>query len=147
MYNIFISAGNNLDLMLHGTGFLGIEVSSFDDVVDALHKYATYKNKDGKLTYYNYMKISFCYSSTIKEFKAKGDLQCEEKGFVELFSLAILFKSDPLTKLDLFGCPTGWIDNNGEFKWVIKDETGNLHPQYGKKLRTILHEIDVKLIK
>lgn len=85
-YNI--SSTTNLtsdDKFFLGTGFMGAEFSTMDDLKALLRKYATFE-KDGKRYWRVEIKMSFSLQSSVQAFKAEGDRQAKENGIVELFS-------------------------------------------------------------
>lgn len=115
-YMINISSTDNSFI---GTGFTGVKVSSFDDVRQALLKYATF-TKDNRTYWQKEIKVSFLLASTIDTFKTEGDRQCQENGFVDLFKAIKVCKSDPFRQYTILFRPNGWIDREGnEFKLVL----------------------------
>jgi hypothetical protein len=102
-YIIHISSTNNSFI---GTGFLGLKVSSMNDIKQALFKYATF-TKDDKTYWRDEIKITFNLASTLEAFKAEGNKQCKENGFVNLFTAALVYKSDPFKKYTIVYRPSG----------------------------------------
>lgn len=143
-YIVHISGTSNLlsdSRFFFGTGFLGSEFSSFEELKNLLHKYATF-NKDGKKLWREEIKITFSLASTVEAFKAEGDRQCKTQGFVDLFRAAIVASQDPFRGIEIIYRPSRWIDKLGHtFPFVlIKD--GEVLPRYGK-LSEILKEIGI----
>ena len=114
-----------------GTGFFGEEISSFEDFKKAMHKNATYE-KDGKSFFYDEIKVTFLLASTIDAFKAEGDRQCQEDGFVDLFRAVKACKSDPFRQYTIFFRPNGWIKDGKVFKLIIMENNNKVTPFYGK---------------
>lgn len=72
-YNISISSTTNLtsdDKFFLGTGFMGAEFSTMDDLKALLRKYATFE-KDGKRYWRVEIKMSFLYNHLFKLLKRK----------------------------------------------------------------------------
>lgn len=72
-YNISISSTTNLtsdDKFFLGTGFMGAEFSTMDDLKALLRKYATFE-KDGKRYWRVEIKMPFLYNHLFKLLKRK----------------------------------------------------------------------------
>lgn len=137
-YIINISSTDNSFI---GTGFMGVKVSSIEDIKQAMYKYATIIH-NGKQCWRTEIKLTFNSVSTLEAFKAEGDRQCEENGFVDLLKAALIYKNDPFIKYKIIFRPSGWIDKDGnEFKLVLlKDD--EVIPFNGK-LRELLSQIGI----
>lgn len=137
-YIIHISSTNNPFI---GTGFLGVKVSSMEDIKQAMYKYATVSH-NGKKCWITEIKLTFNLASTLETFKTEGDRQCKENGFVDLFSVAIACKSDPFIKYSIIFRPSGWVDKAGnEFKLVLLK--GNEVIPFNGKLSELLSKIGI----
>lgn len=145
-YVVNISGTSNLisdSRFFLGTGFLGSEFSSFEELKNLLHKYATF-NKEGKRVWREEIKITFSLASTVDAFKAEGDKQCKTQGFVDLFKAARVARQDPFRGIKIIFRPSSWIDKNGNtFRFVlIKDY--EILPRYCK-FSEILKEIGIDI--
>lgn len=115
MYTVHIESTDN---SWFGTGFMGIGIESMNDLKEAMFKYASNKG------YWRpEIKLSFNLATTTAAFKAEGNKQCQENGFVNLIAAAAAFKRDPFYNTYIVFRPSGWVDNNGSvFRWcVVKD--------------------------
>ena len=95
----------------------GHGIESMNDLKEAMFKYASNKG------YWRpEIKLSFNLATTTAAFKAEGNKQCQENGFVNLIAAAML-KRDPFYNTYIVFRPSGWVDNNGSvFRWcVVKD--------------------------
>ena len=121
-YVVNISGTSNISdspTFFLGTGFLGSEFSSFEELKNLLYEYATF-NKDGKQVWRKEIKITFNLASTIDAFKAEGDKQCETQGFVDLFKAARVLRQDPFRDIKIIFRPSSWVDKNGKtFRFVL----------------------------
>lgn len=126
-----------------GTGFMGEEFSTIDELRSLLHKYATFK-KDGKSYWREEIKMTFSLQSSVQAFKAEGDRQAKENGVVNLFSCIAACAKDPFRKISIIYRPSRWIDEDGdEFAFIlIRDD--KVIPQK-KKLRDILRSIGMEI--
>lgn len=143
-YIVNISGTSNISnspTFFLGTGFLGSEFSSFEELKKLLHKYATF-NKDGKRVWREEIKITFSLASTVDAFKAEGNKQCEDQGFVDLFKAALVCRQDPFRGIKIIYRPSRWVDKSGHtFPFVlIKDD--EVIPK-DCKLSEILKEIGI----
>ena len=122
-----------------GTGFMGEEFDTHEELKALLLKYATYQ-KDGKAFWREEIKMTFSLGTTLEKFKSEGDRQCKENGFVNLFTAALACKSDPFRGIEIIYRPSKWVDKDGnEFAFVlIKGD--EVIPQ-SKKLSEILKGI------
>ena len=146
-YNINIGSTSNSisdDKFFFGTGFMGAEFSTIDELRSLLHKYATFE-KDGKSYWREEIKMTFSLQSSVQAFKAEGDRQAKENGIINLFSCMGAYAKDPFRKISIIYRPSRWIDENGdEFAFIlIKDN--EVIPQKNKKLRDILKEIGIEI--
>lgn len=138
-YVVNISSTDNT---FFGTGFLGKEISSFEDLKAALHKYATYK--EGEKSYWQKeIKISFNTVNSIKAFKEEGGRQCKEQGFVNLLSAAAALKKDPFYGYEIIYRPGKWIDEQGKVFSFVLIEKNEIKPFYGK-LKELLTQIGIE---
>lgn len=140
-YNINIGSTSNSisdNKFFFGTGFMGAEFSSIDELRSLLHKYATFE-KDGKRYWREEIKMSFSLQSSVQAFKAEGDRQAKENGVVNLFSCMASYAKDPFRKISIIYRPSRWIDENGEDFAFILIKGDEVIPQK-KKLRDILRE-------
>lgn len=119
-YNI--SSTTNLtsdDKFFLGTGFMGAEFSTMDDLKALLRKYAT--------------------------FEKEGDRQAKENGIVELFSCMAACAKDPFRGISIIYRPSKWIDKDGsEFAFILV-KGNEVIPQKNKKLRDILRELGIEI--
>lgn len=137
-YIIHISSTNNSFI---GTGFMGQKISSFEDVKRALYKYGSYV-REGKQYWRKEVKLTFNLASTIEAFKAEGDRQCKENGFVNLFTAALAYKSDPFRDYIIIYRPGKWIDAQGNtFSFILlkRDEV----VPFAGKLKDLLTQIGI----
>ena len=146
-YNINIGSTSNSisdDKFFFGTGFMGAEFSTIDELRSLLHKYATFEN-DGKRDWREEIKMTLSLQSSVQAFKAEGDRQAKENGVVDLFSCMAACAKDPFRKISIIYRPSRWIDEDGnEFAFIlIKGD--EVIPQKSKKLRDILREIGVEI--
>ena len=127
-----------------GTGFMGAEFSTIDELRSLLHKYATFE-KDGKSYWREEIKMTFSLQSSVQAFKAEGDRQAKENGVVNLFSCMAACAKDPFRKISIIYRPSRWIDKDGsEFAFIlIKGD--EVIPQKNKKLRDILRELGIEI--
>ena len=140
-YNINIGSTSNLisdDKFFFGTGFMGAEFSSIDELRSLLHKYATFE-KDGKRYWREEIKMSFSLQSSVQAFKAEGDRQAKENGFVNLFSIGARLRKDPFHGIEIIYRPSKWVDEKGNVFAFILIKGDEVIPQ-NKKLRDILRE-------
>lgn len=138
-YVIHISSTNNSFI---GTGFMGTKVSSFEDVKQALYKYGSYV-REGKQYWREEIKLTFNLASTIEAFKAEGDRQCKENGFVNLFTAALACKSDPFRDYTIIYHPSKWIDEQGNTFSLVLLKGNEVIPFIGK-LSELLAQIGIK---
>ena len=146
-YNINIGSTSNSisdDKFFLGTGFMGAEFSSIDELRSLLHKYATYE-KNGKKYWREEIKMSFSLQSSIQAFKAEGDRQAKVNGFVNLFSIGAAYAKDPFRKISIIYRPSRWIDEDGEEFAFILIKGDEVIPQKNKKLRDILRSIGMEI--
>ena len=69
---------------------MGISIESMNDLKEAMFKYASNKG------YWRpEIKLSFNLATTTAMFKAEGNKQCQENGFVNLIAAAAMLKRDP----------------------------------------------------
>lgn len=140
-YNINIGSTSNSisdNKFFFGTGFMGAEFSSIDELRSLLHKYATFE-KDGKRYWREEIKMSFSLQSSVQAFKAEGDRQAKENGFVNLFSIGARLRKDPFHGIEIIYRPSRWIDEDGDTFAFILIKGDEVIPQK-KKLRDILRE-------
>lgn len=145
-YSVNINSVTNLsndDDFFLGTGFLGAQFDTFEELKKLLVEYATYE-KEGKRCWRKVIKMTFSLGSTISSIKKEGDRQCEENGMVELFSLAAAYKKDPLTKYTIYFRPSKWQDSKGTFSFLLQENGKDPVPKYGK-FSEILKEIGITL--
>lgn len=145
-YSVNINSITNLsddnDFFL-GTGFLGAQFDTFEELKKLLVEYATYE-KEGKRYWRKVIKLTFSLGSTISSIKKEGDRQCEENGMVELFSLAATYRKDPLTKYTIYFRPSKWQDSKGAFSFLLQEDGKDPVPKYGK-FSEVLKEIGLVL--
>ena len=140
-YNINIGSTSNSisdNKFFFGTGFMGAEFSSIDELRSLLHKYATYE-KDGKKYWREEIRMSFSLQSSVQAFKAEGDRQAKENGFVNLFSIGARLRKDPFHGIEIIYRPSKWVDEKGNVFAFILIKGDEVIPQK-KKLRDILRE-------
>ena len=111
MYTVHIESTDN---SWFGTGFMGIGIESMNDLKEAMFKYASNKG------YWRpEIKLSFNLATTTAAFKAEGNKQCQENGFVNLIAAAAMLKRDYVYCIS----PKRKVISNGSvFRWcVVKD--------------------------
>ena len=146
-YNINIGSTSNSisdDKFFFGTGFMGAEFSTIDELRSLLHKYATFE-KDGKSYWREEIKMTFSLQSSVQAFKAEGDRQAKENGVVNLFSCMAACAKDPFRKISIIYRPSRWIDEDGDEFAFILIKGDEVIPQKNKKLRDILREIGMEI--
>lgn len=146
-YNINIGSTSNSisdDKFFFGTGFMGAEFSTIDELRSLLHKYATFE-KDGKSYWREEIKMTFSLQSSVQAFKAEGDRQAKENGVVNLFSCMAACAKDPFRKISIIYRPSRWIDEDGDKFAFILIKGDEVIPQKNKKLRDILREIGIEI--
>ena len=146
-YNINIGSTSNSisdDKFFFGTGFMGAEFSTIDELRSLLHKYATFE-KDGKSYWREEIKMTFSLQSSVQAFKAEGDRQVKENGVVNLFSCMAACAKDPFRKISIIYRPSRWIDEDGDKFAFILIKGDEVIPQKNKKLRDILREIGIEI--
>lgn len=146
-YNINIGSTSNSisdDKFFFGTGFMGAEFSTIDELRSLLHKYATFE-KDGKSYWREEIKMTFSLQSSVQAFKAEGDRQAKENGVVNLFSCMAACAKDPFRKISIIYRPSKWIDEKGNVFAFILIKGDEVIPQKNKKLRDILKEIGIEI--
>lgn len=124
------------DKFFFGTGFMGEEFSTIDELRSLLHKYATFE-KDGKRYWRSEIKMTFSLGTTLEAFRAEGDRQCKENGFVNLFSIGARLRKDPFHGIEIIYRPSKWVDEKGNVFAFILIKGDKIIPQ-NKKLRDIL---------
>ena len=127
-----------------GTGFMGEGFDTLEELKSLLKKYATYQ-KDGKSFWRSEIKMTFSLGTTLEAFRAEGDRQCKENGFVNLFSIGTRLRKDPFHGIEIIYRPSRWIDEDGDtFAFIlIKDD--EVIPQKNKKLSNILRELGMEI--
>lgn len=146
-YNINIGSTSNSisdDKFFFGTGFMGAEFSTIDELRSLLHKYATFE-KDGKSYWREEIKMTFSLQSSVQAFKAEGDRQAKENGVVNLFSCMAACAKDPFRKISIIYRPSRWIDEDGDTFAFILIKGDEVIPQKNKKLRDILRSIGMEI--
>ena len=146
-YNINIGSTSNSisdDKFFFGTGFMGAEFSTIDELRSLLHKYATFE-KDGKSYWREEIKMTFSLQSSVQAFKAEGDRQAKENGVVDLFSCMAACAKDPFRKISIIYRPSRWIDEDGNKFTFILIKGDEVIPQINKKLRDILRELGIEI--
>ena len=142
MYKMFISSPDNSWISF--IPFLGVSVSSKEDIIKTLKTYGTYQKED-KRYWRELIKISFWNESTSKTIKNDGDQQCVDNNCVDLFKLASIARKDNLNDYTVFFRKGQWIDNEGKtFSWCVLDKQDNVTPIYGK-LIDVLHFIGIDI--
>lgn len=145
-YVVNISGTSNISsdpTFFIGTDFMGSDFDTIEELKDLLHKYATF-NKDGKLYWRKEIKMTFSLSKTVEAFKAEGDRQCKENGFVNLFSAALVTRKDPFNNIKVIYRPGRWIDEKGNTFAFVLVKGDDVIPQ-NKKLREILKNIGMDI--
>ena len=146
-YNINIGSTSNSisdDKFFFGTGFMGAEFSTIDELRSLLHKYATFE-KNGKSYWREEIKMTFSLQSSVQAFKAEGDRQAKENGVVDLFSCMAACAKDPFRKISIIYRPSRWIDEDGDEFAFILIKGDEVIPQKNKKLRDILRELGMEI--
>lgn len=132
------------DKFFFGTNFMGAEFSTIDELRSLLHKYATFE-KDGKRYWRSEIKMTFSLGTTLEAFRAEGDRQCKENGFVNLFSIGARLRKDPFHGIEIIYRPSKWVDEKGNVFAFILIKGDEIIPQKNKKLRDILREIGIEI--
>ena len=143
-YNINIGSTSNSisdNKFFLGTGFMGAEFSTIDELRSLLHKYATFE-KDGKSYWREEIKMTFSLQSSVQAFKAG---QAKENGVVDLFSCMAACAKDPFRKISIIYRPSRWIDEDGDTFAFILIKGDEVIPQKNKKLRDILRSIGMEI--
>ena len=146
-YNINIGSTSNSisdNKFFLGTGFMGEGFDTLEELKSLLKKYATYQ-KDGKSFWRSEIKMTFSLGTTLEAFKAEGDRQCKENGFVNLFSIGARLRKDPFHGIEIIYRPSRWIDENGEEFAFILIKGDEVIPQKNKKLSNILRELGMEI--
>ena len=144
-YNINIGSNSiSDDKFFFGTGFMGAEFSTIDELRSLLHEYATFE-KDGKKYWREEIKMTFSLQSSVQAFKAEGDRQAKENGVVDLFSCMAACAKDPFRKISIIYRPSRWIDEDGDEFAFILIKGDEVIPQKNKKLRDILKDIGIEI--
>ena len=146
-YNINIGSTSNSisdNKFFLGTGFMGEEFSTIDELRSLLHKYATFE-KDGKRYWREEIKMSFSLQSSVQAFKAEGDRQAKENGFVNLFSIGARLRKDPFHGIEIIYRPSKWVDEKGNVFAFILIKGDEVIPQKNKKLSNILRELGMEI--
>lgn len=126
-----------------GTGFLGAEFSTKEELLELLRKYAFIK-KDGVRYWPKYVRLSFSLASTISSIKEEGNRQAKENGVVNLFTACLAAKKDPFYGIHIYYHPAGWVDENGNvFKFMV-EKGEELTPYYGR-LFNVLKELGIEI--
>lgn len=124
-----------------GTGFMGAEFDTHEELKDLLLKYATFK-KDGKTYWREEIKMTFSLGKTMEAFKAEGDRQCKENGFVNLFSIGAKLKKDPFRGIKIIYRPSRWVNKEGNEFALVLIKGDEVIPQH-KKLSEILKDLGI----
>ena len=127
-----------------GTGFMGEGFDTLEELKSLLKKYATYQ-KDGKSFWRSEIKMTFSLGTTLEAFKAEGDRQCKENGFVNLFSIGARLRKDPFHGIEIIYRPSKWVDEKGNIFAFILIKGDEVIPQKNKKLRDILRELGMEI--
>ena len=146
-YNINIGSTSNSisdNKFFLGTGFMGEEFSTIDELRSLLHKYATFE-KNGKSYWREEIKMTFSLQSSVQAFKEEGDRQAKENGVVNLFSCIAACAKDPFRKISIIYRPSRWIDEDGDTFAFILIKGDEVIPQKNKKLRDILRSIGMEI--
>ena len=146
-YNINIESTSNSisdNKFFLGTGFMGEGFDTLEELKSLLKKYATYQ-KDGKSFWRSEIKMTFSLGTTLEAFKAEGDRQCKENGFVNLFSIGARLRKDPFHGIEIIYRPSKWIDEDGDEFAFILIKGKEVIPQKNKKLRDILRELGIEI--
>ena len=146
-YNINIGSTSNSisdNKFFLGTGFMGAEFSTIDELRSLLHKYATFE-KNGKSYWREEIKMTFSLQSSVQAFKEEGDRQAKENGFVNLFSIGARLRKDPFHGIEIIYRPSRWIDEDGDTFAFILIKGDEVIPQKNKKLSNILRELGMEI--
>lgn len=146
-YNVSINATTNFigdSNFFFGTSFMGEGFNNIEELKALMHKYATFK-KDGISCWREEIKLTFSLGETIEAFKSEGNRQCEENGFVNLFTAALACRKDPFHDITIVYRPGAWVDKDGnEFKFVVIKNNGEVTPK-AMKLSAILRELGMDI--
>ena len=127
-----------------GTGFMGEGFDTLEELKSLLKKYATYQ-KDGKSFWRSEIKMTFSLGTTLEAFRAEGDRQCKENGFVNLFSIGARLRKDPFHGIEIIYRPSKWVDEKGNVFAFILIKGDEVIPQKNKKLSNILRELGMEI--
>lgn len=145
-YNVHIQPTTNIigdPGYFFGTGFMGVGFNTREELVTLMKKYASF-TKDGKSYWRKEIKLTFELGETVEAFKAEGNRQCKENGFVNLFTAALTYTKDPFYGIKIIYRPGAWIDKDGnEFKFVVIK--GDEVTPKAMKLSEILREIGIDI--
>ena len=126
-----------------GTGFMGEGFSTREELLSIMRKYATF-TKDGVSYWRKEIKPTFELGKTVEAFKAEGNRQCKENGYVNLFTAISACRKDPFYGISIVYRPGGWVDRQGnEFKFVLVK--GDKVTPKAMKLSEILREIGINI--
>ena len=139
-YRMFITPyDKNKDLF--GTGFMGVEIASMEDVRNATRRYAC--NSAGEYKS-EYIKYTFMLSSTKDKAEAEGNRQAKEYGMVNLFQVASVLNDDPFKGISIYYRPGRWVDDNGKEFALCIFKGDKAIPFYGT-FRNALKEIGIDI--
>ena len=145
-YNVHIQPTTNFigdPGYFSGTGFMGAGFNTREELAALMKKYATF-TKDGESYWREEIKLTLEFGKPVEAFKAEGNRQCKENGFVNLFTAALTCTKDPFYGIKIIYRPGAWIDKDGnEFKFVVIK--GDEVTPKAMKLSEILREIGIDI--
>lgn len=131
-----------------GTGFMGEQFSTYEELKEIIFKYGKYTDKDGKRYWHPEIKLTFGLASLDEAFKREGNRQIAETGEVNLLSAVSVFGRNPFRDKAIYYIPGGATLRNGsdprEFKFLI-DNGEKKYPRFDVKLSDILPDIGLNL--
>lgn len=137
-YVINIAPADPANYCFIGTPFFGEEFSSIADLRKIWDKY--------DLNNRGLVELSFSSAETIVEIKERANEMAKKGENINIFSLGVLLRKDPYHEISIYYGGKKVHDENGEFWFILERKSGGeLLPQYGKKLHTILEDMGMVL--
>lgn len=131
-----------------GTGFMGEQFSTYEELKEIIFKYGMYTDKDGKRYWHPEIKLTFGLASLDEAFKQEGNRQIAETGEVDLLTAVSVFGRNPFRDKAIYYIPGGATLRDGsdprEFKFLI-DNGEKKYPRFDVKLSDILSDIGLNL--
>lgn len=125
-YNISISG---VDTICVGNGFFGDDFNSIEELKNII------RNNTKNVCIY---KMTFYSADTMLKIKSSRDKDAAAKKNINLFALANILKKDRLYGYTIYYNRRHWIDEIGEFAFIVETPNGDMIRMYNAKLSTIL---------